>query len=198
VARISQVFHRKMDDTANSPFAPPPLAPRTRQLLVLGLLLSLVFIAAAVGGVFTAWGMTPDPTLGGQSFYQSLARPTWNPPSWVFGPVWTVLYLMMALAAWLLYRAPHGRTRTLALAAWTVQLAANVAWSALFFGLRRPALALVDIVVLFALVAVTAALAWRVRRGAGILLLPYLGWIAFATALNFEIVRLNYALAPAG
>ncbi|HYE62096.1 MAG TPA: TspO/MBR family protein [Phycisphaerales bacterium] len=138
------------------------------------------------------------PALGGfisrpDAWYQSLSKPAWNPPSWVFGPVWTALYATMGVASWLVWRERARRPRHVraALAAYAVQLALNAAWSPLFFGLRRPDLALIDIVLLWAAIVATVVLFWRVHKAAGAILLPYLAWVTFATALNLTIWRLN-------
>ena len=141
--------------------------------------LALTFLAAAAGA---AASMDAAP------FYASLARPGWAPPSTVFGPVWTVLYVLMGIAAWLAWRAGASRG-TLVL--YVVQLVLNALWSVLFFGLHRGGAAFADILVLIVLVIATLIGFWRVRPLAGALLLPYLGWIAFASALNFAVWRLN-------
>ncbi len=136
--------------------------------------------AGAIGSMFTpgAW-------------YDSLAKPSWTPPGAVFGPVWTVLYLLMGGAAWLVWQRAGFRGAGTALAVFLVQLACNALWSYLFFGLRRPDLALADIVILWTLILVATVLFWRQTRPAGILLLPYLAWVGFATGLNFAIWRMN-------
>ena len=124
------------------------------------------------------------------TWYQALSKPSWNPPAWLFGPVWTVLYLAMALAAWLVW-LDHGAGRREALLLFAVQLILNAAWSWLFFYGRAPGAALVDIVLLWvAIVATTAAFA-RLRRPAAWLMAPYLAWVTFAAALNAAIVHLN-------
>lgn len=152
------------------------------QALVLGLFYLACFLAAGLGSLFTMV------SLG--SWYTSLAKPWWNPPSWVFGPVLTVLYAMMATAGWLVWRrgGPHMRP---ALRWFAVQLVLNVAWSAVFFGLQMPGLAVAEILVLWAAIAATLRSAWRVSRPAGILLVPYLLWVSFAAVLNVTIWRLN-------
>jgi translocator protein len=124
------------------------------------------------------------------TWYAGLEKPPWNPPSWVFGPVWTTLYVLMGVAAWLVWDR-SGAGASAALTLFVVQLVLNAAWSWLFFGLQSPGLALIEIVVLWALIVATTMLFWRVRAGAGALMLPYLAWVTFATALNFEIWRLN-------
>ena len=139
--------------------------------------------AAAVGGLFTARAVA--------DWYPTLAKPSWTPPSWVFGPVWTVLYGMMALAAWLVWLRRGRRPWGAAVVVFVVQLVLNAAWSPLFFGLHRPGIAFVDIAALWAALAVTVWLFFRVRWAAGVLLAPYLLWVSFAGALNFAIWRLN-------
>lgn len=152
-----------------------------RSVLVLMLFLVVCFGVAAWAGQFTpgAW-------------YAGLEKPPWNPPGWVFAPVWTVLYAMMAVAGWLVWRSPGLLTlRCLALGVFAVQLALNGAWSWIFFGLHRPGLALAEIVVLWLAIVATTLLFWRVRPLAGALFLPYLAWVSFAVALNAALWRLN-------
>jgi len=127
-----------------------------------------------------------------RTWYPTLVRPSFAPPSWVFGPVWTTLYVMMGVASWLVWRqgwATPGVRR--ALVFYGVQLVFNLVWSWLFFGLQRPFLALLDIVVLLVLIGVTAIRFAAVSRGAALLLLPYLAWVAFATVLNGGFWWLN-------
>ncbi len=124
-------------------------------------------------------------------WYASLVKPSWNPPSGVFAPVWTALYLMMATAAWLVWRKAGFSGAGAALAFFIVQLGLNALWSYLFFGLHRPDLAFVDIVALWGMILAVTALFWREDRAAGALMLPYLAWVGFATVLNFVLWRLN-------
>ena len=124
-------------------------------------------------------------------WYASLAKPAWNPPSAVFAPVWTLLYAMMGVAAWLVWRQMGFRGAALPLSLFLVQLVLNALWSYLFFGLHRPDLALLDIVTLWVTILVVLVLFWRVSVPAGILLLPYLCWVGFASFLNFTLWRLN-------
>lgn len=163
------------------------MSPKTpsigRSLLVLAGFLLLCFGVAAAGAFFQPG-----------SWYQELTKPAWNPPSWVFGPVWTVLYALMAIAAWRVWRSAAGEVGPSvapALGVFFAQLVANGLWSFLFFGLHRPGLALVDIVVLLILIAGTIGLFRRHDRWAAWLLVPYLLWVAFATFLNFTLWRLN-------
>jgi tryptophan-rich sensory protein len=145
---------------------------------------AVTFLAAALGTIAS---------LDAAPFYRSLDRPPWAPPPGVFGPVWTLLYAAMALAAWLVWKARGFAGAAAALTLFVVQLAFNALWSWLFFRWRLGALALVDIVLLWVLVAATIAAFWRVRPLAGALLLPYLAWIAFAAALNFSVWQRNPA-----
>jgi benzodiazapine receptor len=130
------------------------------------------------------------PVLGiPDEWYAALAKPSWNPPSWVFGPVWTMLYILMGISAWRIsMRAPHSM-RSLGL--FFVQLILNAAWTPIFFGLHQIGWALVDIVLLwFAIVAVILAFSRRDKLAAA-LLVPYLAWVSFATCLNYTLWRLN-------
>lgn len=150
----------------------------------LGLIVALAvcFAAAAIGGLATQ--RAPD-------FYLSLSRPSWAPPASLFGPVWTVLYPMMAVAAWLVWkeRGFSGARGTLTL--FLVQLAFNALWSWLFFAWQEGALAQIEIVLLLVLIVLTIVAFWRVSKLAGALMLPYLAWVAYATALTFSLVQRN-------
>ncbi|MFZ9932040.1 MAG: TspO/MBR family protein [Chthoniobacterales bacterium] len=124
-------------------------------------------------------------------YYAQLVKPAWAPPAWLFGPVWTLLYVAMALAAWLVWRQGGWRARRGPLALYVVQLALNALWTPVFFGLRHPGFALVEIVVLGAAIVLTGRAFRPVSRLASWLLVPYLVWVVFAAALNFAIWRLN-------
>jgi benzodiazapine receptor len=152
----------------------------TRQALALIGWLSLTF-CAALTGVFVSTG----------GWYATLVKPSWNPPGWLFGPVWTALYAMMAVAAWMVWRRGGWKTQRGPLGLYLVQWALNALWTPLFFGLHRPGLALAEIVVLFLVLLATLIAFWRVRLPAGLLLVPYAAWVGFATFLNFTIWRLN-------
>lgn len=151
---------------------------------VLGLIVALgvCFAAAAIGGMATQ--RAPD-------FYLSLSRPSWAPPSSLFGPVWTVLYAMMAIAAWLVWKERGFAGARGALSLFLVQLAFNALWSWLFFAWQEGALAQVEIVLLLVLIVLTIVAFWRVSKLAGALMLPYLAWVAYATALTFALVQRN-------
>jgi tryptophan-rich sensory protein len=124
-------------------------------------------------------------------FYDELRKPPGTPPPAVFGPAWTVLYLLMGVAAWLVWREGLSRLTAVALGLFATQLALNFAWSLIFFGQQRVGLALVEVVVLWLVILATIVAFWLVRPLAGALLLPYLAWVSFATYLNAGIWRLN-------
>jgi translocator protein len=152
-----------------------------KQLLALVISLAICFSAAGIGSLAT----TPNIA----TWYAGLAKPSWNPPNWLFGPVWTALYISMAVAAWLVWRRDGLWQWPLALFA--VQLALNAAWSWLFFGFHMPGAAFVEVIVLFVTILATTIAFWPRSMAAGILMLPYLGWGGFASVLNFTIWRLN-------
>lgn len=159
-----------------------PMAVGPEWLGLAGFLL-LCFAAAGLGSVFT------DSSVG--SWYRTLDKPAFNPPSWVFGPVWTVLYALMAVAAWRVWRAYGFSGAPAALALFGVQLALNVGWSALFFGARMPGAAFAEIVVLWGAILLTTLAFFRLDRPAGWLMVPYLAWVTFAAVLNFSIWQMN-------
>jgi tryptophan-rich sensory protein len=154
---------------------------RTRSILGLIAWLGITFAAAAVGAAAS---------IRAAAFYQTLARPTWAPPSEVFGPVWAVLYSCMAVAAWLVWRETSAR-RSAALVAYVGQLVLNALWSWLFFGWHQGRWATVEVFALSVAVLVTVLLFHRVHRGAASLLVPYLAWVLFASGLTLAVWRLN-------
>ncbi len=129
------------------------------------------------------------PSISG--WYAGLIRPPLSPPNWLFGPVWTALYALMAVAAWLIWRLPADSGGEVALTFWGVQLAVNALWTPVFFGLRLIAPALAVVLLLFAAVALTCGAFWRLNRPAAILLMPYLAWVGFASYLNAGFWWLN-------
>ena len=143
--------------------------------------IAVCFAAAGLGSLWTTPALRP--------WYESLSKPSWTPPNWLFGPVWTILYIAMAIAAWLVWRKVGLTAAPMQL--FLLQLLLNVAWSALFFRLRSPGLAFLEIVVLWFAILATTIEFWRAVPAAGWLLLPYLIWVGYATALNFSIWRLN-------
>lgn len=154
-----------------------------KQTIGLVVLLAVCLGAAALGSAATV------PRI--DDWYAALDKPSWTPPSWVFGPVWTVLYIAMAVAAWLVWRQRESHAVRVPLLLFAVQLALNMAWSWLFFGLMSPALGFADIVLLWIAIAATMAAFWQRSRVAGLLLVPYLAWVTFAAALNYSIWQLN-------
>lgn len=138
---------------------------------------------------FAATGTAAFVSIDG--WYAALQKPSWNPPAWVFGPAWTVLYISMAVAAWLVWRQGGWKAQGRALGLFLVQWVLNALWTPLFFGLHRPGLAFAEIVILWLAIAATLAAFWRINKVAGALLVPYLAWVTFAAALNFAIWRLN-------
>jgi tryptophan-rich sensory protein len=156
--------------------------PPWKQLIGLVAWLAASFTAAAIGAAASVQAGT---------FYAQLVRLDWAPPGTVFGPVWTALYSLMAVAAWLVWRIGGFRAARVALVLFVAQLAVNALWSWLFFGWRLGALAFADILLLWALIAATLGGFWRLRPLAGALLTPYLLWVGFAAALNYSLWQLN-------
>ena len=149
-------------------------------------------LAIAVGVCFGAAALGSSATVRGlREWYPALRKPSWNPPNAVFGPVWTVLYLAMAVAVWLVWRS--GSDVTVAVGLFAVQLALNVAWSAVFFGRRNPRGAFVVIVGLWLAITATLVVFASINTLAGALFVPYLAWVTFASLLNRAIARLNPA-----
>jgi len=148
--------------------------------LALASFIAAAFAAAAFGSLFPPG-----------SWYAQLVKPAWTPPSWLFGPVWTLLYLTIGVSGWMVWRRAGLSGARAAFVVFAAQLVLNAAWSWLFFGLQRPGLALVEIALLWLSIAATAELFRRVDARAGALLLPYLAWVGFAAALNAELWRLN-------
>lgn len=154
--------------------------PAGRSVFALAAWLALCFSAATSAFFVTTEG-----------WYETLQKPAWNPPAWVFGPAWTLLYVMMAVAAWRVWRVGGWRAQRGALVLFVVQWALNALWTPLFFGLHRPDIAFAEIVALWCVLALTVRAFWRVERLAGALLLPYWAWVTFAAALNFTLWQLN-------
>lgn len=147
--------------------------------------LLLCFAAASAGAIAS---------MNAAAYYGQLIQPSWAPPAWLFGPVWTVLYTLMAVSAWLVWRQHEWRSASVALIVFAVQLVANALWTWLFFTLHWGAVALAEIVVLWLLIATTILLFWRLHRTAALLLIPYWLWVSFATALTLALWRLNPTL----
>ena len=149
-------------------------------------LLFAVVVCEAVGGLGSYFTVGAIP-----GWYATLVKPAFSPPNWVFGPVWTTLYALMGLAAYLVWRRHHGAHRTHALRLFALQLLLNGIWTPVFFGLRSTGGGLIVIIALLIAIIATTVSFWRLRPAAGILLLPYLAWVAFATVLNASLWYLN-------
>jgi benzodiazapine receptor len=158
----------------------PSPNPADRQTLALVGWLALCFAASGTA-VFVSTG----------GWYAGLYKPVWNPSAWVFGPTWTLLYVMMAVAAWLVWREGGWKARGRALGWFLLQWLLNALWTPLFFGMHRAGLAFAEIIALWLVLAATLRSFWWVRKAAGVLLVPYLAWVSFAAALNFTIRRMN-------
>ncbi|HLS28039.1 MAG TPA: TspO/MBR family protein [Opitutales bacterium] len=160
------------------------MQPFTKIEQFFGLIASLgvSFLAAAIGAVAS---------IRTESFYGELIQPDWAPPASVFGPVWTFLYTLMGIAAWLVWRSGGFQANKKALLFFLAQLALNALWSWIFFAWKLGGFAFVDILALWILILVTIIFFWQVRPIAGILLIPYWAWVTFAAVLNFSIWKLN-------
>jgi benzodiazapine receptor len=152
-------------------------------LLALGISIGICFSAAGLGSMWTF------PSL--PNWYAELNKPSWNPPNSVFGPVWTTLYTLMALAAWLVWRERKTSAVAWPLILFAGQLILNALWSGIFFALHQPGWAFAEVLVLWLMILATSISFWRVRRAASLMLVPYLAWVAFAAVLNGAIWRLN-------
>lgn len=144
--------------------------------------LAVTFVVAAIGGL----GSADAPVV-----YQQMVRPWWAPPGWLFGPAWGVLYLLIGVAAWLVWCERDSQPVGPALAWFGAQLVANALWSWLYFAWRQGAWSFVEVLVFWVLLAVTVVMFWRIRPLAGMLMLPCLAWVSFAAALNYATWRLN-------
>ena len=152
----------------------------SKNTVMLVVSIALVVAAASVGGLF-----------GVGDWYRSLAKPSWNPPNWIFGPVWSTLYLMMAVAAWLTWMKRSAQAVGLPLGLYALQLALNAAWTAIFFGAHQMGWAFAEIAVLDALILACVITFWPVSRSAALLMVPYFAWVSFAALLNLTLWRLN-------
>ena len=164
---------------------PPPRLPAWQQGLGLAGWLAASFVTGAIGGLAS---------VNAAGFYGQLVQPASAPPAWLFGPVWSVLFVMMGVSAWLVWRRHGFAGAGRALQHFAAQLVANALWTWMFFAWRLGALALAEIAVLWLLIAATIAAFWPLHRTAALLLLPYLAWVSFAAALNLALWRLNPAL----
>lgn len=157
--------------------------PFRRQTL--GLIVSIV-VCLGVAGL---GGLVTDPRVS--DWYAQLAKPKWTPPDWVFGPVWTVLYICMAVSVWLIWRQGGSATAKVPMALFVAQLVLNSLWSILFFGFQQPGIAAIEIVLMWAAILATIVAFWNRSTAASLLLLPYLAWVTFAVLLNWTIWQMN-------
>jgi len=176
-----------MNSASSTAADPRALAPERRSggRQALGLLAFLVLVFAVYGASVTV----TQPAIEG--WYAQIAKPGFTPPNVVFPVAWTVIFALIALAGWQAWRRSEPGTFGWPLACFLTQLALNFAWSALFFGQGDVFLALVDVVALILAILATTTAFWQISRAAGVMLLPYLAWVCFATVLNAEILRLN-------
>ena len=147
--------------------------------------LALAYVAAAFGSVAS---------INAKSFYSQLVRPEWAPPGWLFGPVWTILYTLMGVAAWLVWQKRHRQGARVALGLFVLQLVVNALWSWIFFQWRLGFWAFAEVLLLWALIVATIVSFRRVRPAAAWLLLPYLFWVSFAAALTYRLWKANPTL----
>jgi len=148
--------------------------------LVLLLFIILVFNTAFVGSRF----------MPGE-WYKNLQKPSWTPPNWLFGPVWTILYIMIAISGWLVWRESGFIAALFPFIIYLLQLILNAMWTWLFFGLHKPAIAFLDITALWFFILFLIILFWQISKPAGILLIPYLIWVTYAATLNYFLYKLN-------
>ena len=142
-----------------------------------------LFVVLVLGGGFASGLMNPP-----GNWYAELAKPWFNPPNWVFAPIWSIIYSLVAIVGWRTWKA---RTNRMSMPLWCAQMALNFLWSPVFFAAQRPLMALALILVLFCSIVLFIVRQWSIDRISGALFVPYAGWVAFASILNFEIVRLN-------
>lgn len=172
-------------------FLKKPSAFYKRDSLRLAISIAIPLIAAAVGSIFTSESVS--------TWYQTIEKPSFSPPNWLFGPVWTTLYILMGISLFLVWRAPSTTSfpedrRSIKIAAFTafgIQLILNVLWSFFFFGLRSPQLAFAEIMILLISIAVTIVIFSKISKLAAVLMLSYAGWVTFASFLNLQIWLLN-------
>lgn len=144
----------------------------------------LICLFAEVVGSYLTFTSVKD-------WYPTVAKPSWTPPSWLFGPVWTTLYILMGISAWMVWKEGGFQQNPFALGIFFIQLAINVLWSGFFFGLQGIGLALINIVILWVLIIAMVITFWQTKQMAGVLNIPYWLWVSYATALNFQIWRMN-------
>jgi tryptophan-rich sensory protein len=163
----------------------PDAPQKSTATLLVGLIVSIVvcFSAAAIGGFAT--------TSSIEGWYAGINKPTWNPPNWIFGPVWSTLYLMMAVSVWLVWKKSGLANAKFALVIFAIQLVLNLLWSLIFFGMQQPGWAFAEVILLWVSIVMTIAVFFRHSKLAAYLLVPYLLWVSFASFLNYTIWSMN-------
>ena len=152
-------------------------------MLALIVIIILCFSVAALGSIFTNKSL--------KIWYTTIKKPSWNPPNKIFGPVWSALYLMMAVAGWLVWERSLSKNINVPMALFFIQLGLNVLWSVVFFGLCSPGWAFVEVIILWVFIILTMISFWAIHWLAGVLFLPYFLWVSFAAFLNYTIWKLN-------
>ena len=174
-----------------NPFLKRLSASYKRDILRLAISIAVPLMAGVIGSIFTSQSVT--------TWFQTIEKPSFSPPNWLFGPVWTSLYVLMGVSLFLIWRATSSATflkdrrirKIAAFIAFGSQLILNVLWSFIFFGLRSPQLAFVEIIILLISIVVTIGIFSKISKLAAILMLPYAGWVTFASFLNLQIWLLN-------
>lgn len=156
---------------------------KSRNIIVLIAAIIICQLAGAIGAIFTT------PKIA--TWYASINKPIFNPPNWIFGPVWTTLFLMMGFSLYLIWISKSSKDRTFALCFFGMQLLFNIVWSVLFFGLQNPFLAFIEIIILWLAILLTIIYSYKVSKDASYLMIPYILWVSFAAVLNFAIYFLN-------
>ncbi|MBC8489997.1 MAG: tryptophan-rich sensory protein [Ignavibacteria bacterium] len=149
--------------------------------LIISILIPLII--GFLGSFFTASSV--------DSWYATINKPSFNPPGWIFAPVWTTLYILIGLSFYLVWMKNFGEERKKVIIVYSMQLLFNLLWSVLFFGLKSPLLGLIDIIILLSFIIANTIIFYKISKTAGYLLIPYLLWVSFASILNFSIFQLN-------
>ena len=150
-----------------------------------GLLITIIILCNLIGAIGAIW------TSSDSSWYKGINKPSFNPPSWIFGPVWTLLFTLMGVSLYLVWTSSNSNIKLIALIFFVIQFFFNVAWSYFFFGLGNPLYSFIEILFLLVLIFLTAFYFFKVNKIAGYLLIPYFLWVSFAAFLNYSILRLN-------
>ncbi|MFC1565616.1 TspO/MBR family protein [Candidatus Neomarinimicrobiota bacterium] len=152
---------------------------------IIALVISIIIAQGSglIGSVFTASSVN--------TWFETISKPTWNPPSWIFGPVWISLYFLMGIAAYIVWLQKDISSVKIALWVYGIHLIFNSLWSILFFGLQNPQLAFFEIIILLILILITTVLFWKINNWAGALMIPYITWVSLAAFLNYTIWQLN-------